>query len=61
MFRQRLRQYHRDLTAQLQVLERGSQAWFDCEKALFAVSRLHVSLYGEAIDPIHSGPHPKQD
>ena len=58
MFRQRLRQYHRDFSATLELLERGSPEWFDCERAAFAVARLHVTLYREAIDPIHSGPHP---
>lgn len=54
LFRQRLRRFYFDLQEQLGTMERGSPAWFDCEKALFAIGRLHVTLYGEAVVGVHS-------
>lgn len=59
MFRQRLRQYHRDFLEQMKVVERGSPAYFDLERAASAVARLHVTLYKEAMEPLHNGPHPE--
>lgn len=56
MFRQRLRNHHRDLTVQLATLERGTPSWFDCERAIMATSRLYASLYREAIQPVHHQP-----
>ena len=58
LFRQRLRRHYADLKAIRRDLERGP-AWFDCERAMSATARLYVSLYREAIDPMHSGPHPE--
>lgn len=56
MFRQRLRQHHRDLTVQLATLVRGSPEWHDCDRAIMATGRLYVTLYKEAIQPVHSQP-----
>jgi hypothetical protein len=61
MFRQRLRQYHRDLSEQMEKVERGSQAWFALEKAMFSVAKVHLTLYKEAIRVVHSvGEHGPQ-
>lgn len=56
LFRQRLRTHYRDLTTQLATLERGSPGWFDCERAIMATTRLYVTLFKAAIQPVHSQP-----
>lgn len=53
MFRQRLRTHYRDLQVQYREAERGSPAWHDLDRALRATERLHVTLYREAIAPVH--------
>lgn len=61
MFRQRLRNYHRDLSEQMATVERGSQEWFALEKAMHSVAKVHLTLYKEAIQPVHSiGTHGPQ-
>lgn len=57
-FRDHLRAHYLVLQAQHRDMERGTPAWFDCEKAIFATARLYRTLYREAMEPIHSGPHP---
>lgn len=54
--RQRLREHHRELTGLLSILERGSPAWHDCERAIMATGRLYGTLFKEAIRPVHSQP-----
>lgn len=57
LFRQRLRTHYRDLQTQYQEAEPRSAAWFDLERAMRATERLHVTLYREAIVPVHeAGP-----
>lgn len=53
LFRQRLRTHYRDLQVQYREVERGSPAWHDLDRALRATERLHVTLYREAIAPVH--------
>jgi len=54
LFRQRLRTHHRDLVVQHATMTRGSPEWFDCEKAMWATERLHVTLFKEPIVKAHS-------
>lgn len=54
LFRQRLRRMYFDLQDKLGEMEHGSAAWHDCEKAMFRVGRLYVTLYGEAVVGVHS-------
>lgn len=54
LFRQRLRRAYFDLRDQLETLERGSPGWFDCEKAMLAIGRLHVTLYKEPVVGVHT-------
>lgn len=61
LFRQRLKLHYRDLTTQLATLERGTPAWFDCDRAIMATSRLYATLFREAVQPVHSQPAYRPD
>lgn len=54
LFRQRLRRAYFDYRDQLGTFAHGSPEWHDCDRLMRAAERLHVTLYKEAIVPIHT-------
>ena len=54
LFRQRLRRHYFDLREQLAGHVPGSKEWHDCERAMMATERYHVTLYKEPIVRVHS-------
>lgn len=59
-FRAGLRAHYFALQARYWAAPRGSRAFWDYERALTATTRLHCTLYGEPVQPVHqAGPKPR--
>lgn len=53
-FRTDLRAHYLALQSRFQDAERGSPVYWALERAMGATDRLHVALYGEPIQRVHS-------
>jgi hypothetical protein len=56
MFRQRLRNHHRDLIEKMRSVEVGSRAYFKLDAAMRSNEALHLELFREPFQKVHCQP-----